>query len=268
MMKRAIIYVLSIVLLFVIWQLAHMALKAIYMDQPEGSIKAYALPPPLEAFKVLRADWKEIGKHFSASALRIIVSLLLALLIAVPLGLIIGHAKAADTLLSPMVYTTYPIPKVVFLPLLFVFLGLGNAPRITLITLIVAFQILLSARDAAKNIPKDYIINVLSTGANRWQVYRHVVIPASLPAVLTSARISIGLAVAALALTESWVAGGGPGFVGFLQAHGLWFYISYQERILAYADMFAGIMALALLGLLLYIVIDVIERIVCRWNYL
>lgn len=263
MMRRAIIYVLSIVLLFVIWQLAHMALKAIYSGQEGGNIKAYALPPPLEAFKVLRADWKEIGKHFSASAFRIIISLLLALAIAVPLGLIIGHAKAADTLLSPMVYTTYPIPKIVFLPLLFVFLGLGNAPRIALITLIVAFQILLSARDAAKNIPKDYIISVLSTGANRWQVYRHVVIPASLPSILTSARISIGLAIAALALTESWVAG-----TGFLQTHGLWYYISYQERILAYADMFAGIMALGLLGLLLYIAIDVIERIVCRWSYL
>lgn len=262
-MKRALVYSLSIVLLFAAWQLASMALRAFYLGQPEGAFKAYALPPPLEAFKVLRADWKEIGKHFTASAFRIIISLLLALAIAVPLGLIIGHEKMADTLLSPMVYTTYPIPKIVFLPLLFVFLGLGNAPRIALITLMIAFQILLSARDAAKNIPKEYIINVLSTGANKWQLYRHVVIPASLPAILTSARISIGLAIAALALTEIWTAG-----VGFLQTHGLWYYISYQERILAYADMFAGIMALGLLGLLLYLAIDVIERIVCRWNYL
>ncbi len=263
MMKRAIIYALSILILFGLWWGASVTLKAIYSGQPEGSIKAYALPPPLEALKVLKQDWKEIGKHFTASAYRIIISLLLALAIAVPLGLIIGHERAADTLLSPMVYTTYPIPKIVLLPLLFVFLGLGNAPRIALITLIIAFQILLSARDAAKNIPKDYIINVLSTGADKWQVYRHVVIPASLPAVLTSARISIGLAVAALALTESWVAG-----VGFLERHGLWYYISYQERILAYADLFAGIMALALLGLLLYVIIDVLERIICRWNYL
>lgn len=263
MMKRAIIYALSILILFGIWWGASVTLKAIYLGQPEGAIKAYALPPPLEALKVLRQDWKEIGKHFTASAYRTIISILLSLAIAVPLGLILGHEKTADTLLSPIVYTTYPIPKIVFLPLLFVFLGLGNVPRIALITLIIAFQILLSARDAAKNIPKDYIINVLSTGASKWQVYKHVVVPASLPAVLTSARISIGLAIAALALTESWVAG-----VGFLERHGLWYYISYQERILAYADMFAGIMALALLGLLLYIAIDVIERLVCRWNYL
>jgi len=262
-MKRAIAYVLSIVILFGIWWGASVALKAIYSGQPEGAIKAYALPPPAEAIKVLMNDWKEIGKHFTASAFRIIISVLLSLVLAVPLGLILGHEKTVDKLLSPMVYTTYPIPKIVFLPLLFVFLGLGNEPKIALITLIIGFQILLSARDAAKNIPKDYIISVLSTGANKWQVYRHVVIPASLPAVLTSARISIGIAVAALALTESWAAG-----VGFLERYGLWYYIAYQDRILAYADMFAGVVALGLLGLLLYIALDVIERIVCRWNYL
>lgn len=251
-MRRVADYGLAIIILLLIWELVSLGITAIY--EPA---KANALPRPPEALGVLIKEWKDLGQHFLWSAFRVVSSLLLALGLAAPLGLIVGHEKAMDRRVAPFIYITFPIPIIVFLPLLFIFLGIGEAPKLTLITLILAFPILLAARDSAKNIPKDYITSVLASGANRLQVYRHVVLPASLPAVLTSARTSISIGIAALCFAET-----------FNIKFGLVYFIIISYDIMDYKGMFAGIMALSLLGLLLYAVLDLIERVLCRWNHL
>ncbi|HIC95448.1 TPA: ABC transporter permease subunit, partial [Candidatus Bipolaricaulota bacterium] len=93
-------------------------------------------------------------------------------------------------------------------------------------------------------------------GADRWQLYRHVIIPASLPAVLASARISIGIAIAALYLAET--TGINTGLGAFLLS---------VRRQFRYEDIFAGIMVMGLLGLILYGLLDLLERLLCRWKY-
>lgn len=246
-------YLLGLAVFFGLWWLGSWLVQMIFVSEP---IKAFALPSPLQALGIFLEDWREFSKHFFASGYRVLAGILLALVIAVPLGLVIGHERTLDQLLSPSIYLTYPIPKVVFLPLLFVFLGIYDAPKIALITIILVFQILLSARDAAKSVSKSHILSVVGSGASKWQLYKHVVIPASLPAILSTLRVSVGIAIMALALTESLAA-----------QYGLWMYIARQWRILAYDSMFAGILAMGLLGLLFYILIDLLERWICKWQY-
>lgn len=245
-------YLLGIVLFFGVWWLASWAVSTFAAKPLQG-----AVPPPLRALSILITEWRELAAHFFASGYRVLSGLLLATVIATPLGLVIGHERVLDRLLSPSIYLTYPIPKVVFLPLLFVFLGIYDAPKIGLITLVLVFQLLLSTRDAAKNIPKSYVLSVVSAGASPWHVYKHVVLPASLPAMLSALRISIGTAIMALALTEA-----------FASRYGLWRYIYDQwSRYGNYEHMFAGILAMGILGLVFYIVTDLIERWICRWQY-
>lgn len=245
-------YALGIVLFFGVWELASWAVHT-FAAKPLQA----AVPPPLQAIRILVLEWRDLAQHFFASGYRVLTGLLLAIIIATPLGLIIGHERLLDRLLSPSIYLTYPIPKVVFLPLLFVFLGIYDAPKIGLITLILVFQLLLSTRDAAKNVSKSHILSVVSAGASKWNIYKHVVLPASLPAMLSSLRISIGTAIMALALTEA-----------FASRYGLWRYIYDQwSRYGNYEHMFAGILAMGILGLVFYIFIDLIERWVCKWQY-
>ncbi len=246
-------YLLGIALFFGLWWAGSWLIQTLLASDP---LKAFALPAPDKAVQILLEDWVALSQHLFASGYRVLAGILLALVIAVPLGLVIGHERRLDQLFSPSLYLSYPIPKVVFLPILFVFLGIYDAPKIGLITIILVFQIMLSARDAAKNIPKSHILSVVSTGASRWQVYKHVVIPASLPAILSTLRVSVGIAIMALALTESFAA-----------QYGLWMYIARQWRILAYDSMFAGILAMGLLGLLFYVLIDLIERWICKWQH-
>ncbi|MFQ6117751.1 MAG: ABC transporter permease [Candidatus Bipolaricaulia bacterium] len=251
--RKLVAYLIGVLILLLLWTLASFIVGWVFAG--EGA-KARALPNPVQAFTALYHSLSSLGGHFLVSGLRTILGLILAVLVAAPLGLVIGHEEALDRVFGPIIYLAFPIPKIVFLPLLFVLFGLGNLSIILIIGLIVAFQTLLAARDAARNVPRDYILSVSSAGANRWQVYRHVVIPASLPAVLTSVRISIGISIAALYLAETTGVSSGLGF-----------FLHVVRRQFRYEDLFAGIMVMGFLGFLLYAVVDLLERFLCRWKY-
>lgn len=215
------------------------------------------LPPPHTVFSALPLSIeKGLGEHFLVSGYRALLSLLWALATAVPLGLYLGRRKRVDALISPMIYLLYPIPKIVFLPLILLVLGLGDLSKIFIIFLIVFFQILVTTRDAAKGIDEEQILSVLSLGARPLQIFFHTIFPACLPKILTSLRISIGTAIAVLFFVES-----------FATANGLGFFILDAWSTLDYLSMYTGIMAMGLLGVILYEAVDRIEKKTCRWMF-
>ena len=247
-MKRVLTYVISIAALLFIWEMASIAVNLIN--------HAAILPGPFDALSQVVKNAAELQRNFAASAWRLILAILISLATAMPLGLMIGREPTLDRYFSPIIYITYPIPQVALILFLFVVFGTGSATKVTMVALALFFQILVSARGAAKNIDEEYVISVLSAGASRWQVYWHVVLPATLPQILTSVRVSIGLGIAFLYIAETQAAQG-IGLGSFINKYMLF----RRDRA------FAGIVAMAVLGLLLYITVDVIERIVCRWKY-
>ena len=197
----------------------------------------------------------ELGRHFLASLYRVIISILIAILLAGPAGLILGQYTRLNKLFAPVIYLTYPIPKVVFVPVVLLLLGVGDLPKITIITLILFFQILVLVRDAAANIRPELILSVRSLGAGRRALLRYVYLPASIPAILTSIRQSIGTSIAVLYVAEL-----------FATRYGLGYYIYYQgSTLFDYPKMYAGILAMALLGFSLTFGVDAVERRICHW---
>ncbi len=251
-------YLLSVLVLLVLWQLLSWLLEATLDPR-----RARVLPGPLEAFLVFPRHWREIGNHFLGTGARLVAALLLSLVTAVPLGLWVGHERRVRELLSPLIYTAYPIPKVVFWPILFVLLGIGSeVSKVAFAVLVVFFQLLVSARDAAANVPKDYVLSALAAGLSRPKVYWHVVLPAALPAIFTSLRISLGLGIFAIYLAETAVQLGRSPYAG------LGFYINSSFKAFSFESVFAGIVAIGILGLGLYVLIEIAERWLCRWKYL
>lgn len=220
-----------------------------------AAIGSPALPGPVVAIATLLQAWAEIWPEILVSGARVIVAMAIGTALAVPLGLWLGRSPRADSVAAPLIFLLYPIPKVVFLPVLLVLLGLGNTPKIALIALIIFFQILVTARDAAKAVPEGSIVSVRSLGASRLDVYRHVVVPASLPDIFTALRIGTGTAIAVLFLAES-IAG----------TNGLGYYIVDAWGQIDYPAMFAGIIAMALLGVVLYEALDALELWATRWR--
>lgn len=217
------------------------------------------MPSPVEVIPVFAVSLGgELGLHFLASAGRVLASISLAVLTAAPAGLALGQMPRLNRIFDPLIAIVYPIPKIVFLPVIYILMGITDISKIFLITLIVFFQILVVVRDEAAGLHPELILSVRSIGAGRRALFRFVYIPAALPAILTALRISIGTAVAVLFIAEQ-----------SLTTYGLGYYIIVETyQVLLYPEMYAGILAMSLLGLLLYFLIHYLDMIVNRHQYL
>lgn len=215
------------------------------------------LPPPTKVLIVFVRDIPgDLGRHFLISAWRVGAAILVSVTAAVPLGLGLGQIKALDRLFSPLIYIVYPIPKIVFLPVILVLLGSGDGSKVFIIGIILFFQILVVVRDAASNLRPELILSVRSIGAGRRALYRFVYFPAAIPAVLTALRVSVGTAIAVLFIAESFATTSGLGY----------YIITETWAVLRYPQMYSGVLAMSLLGLLLYFVIDILDRRLCPWR--
>jgi NitT/TauT family transport system permease protein len=216
------------------------------------------LPAPLKVFSVFIQELQsDLLRHFAFSLWRVFAGMALSVLVAAPVGLAIGGSKTLNRLFSPLIYLLYPIPKVVFVPVVILFLGIGDVAKIAIMFLILFFQIIVLVRDQAAGLPPQLIQSLQSLGAGRRALFRFVYLPASLPAILTALRQSIGTAVAVLYITE-------------LSAtkYGLGYYIYYNgSTLMDYPAMYAGVVAMSLLGLGMYFSVDWLERRWCKWKF-
>jgi ABC-type nitrate/sulfonate/bicarbonate transport system permease component len=239
--------------------LAGMLMILVFWQALSWLIDSPIMPSPLEVIPIfLTSLTGELGLHFLASTGRVLASITLAVITAVPAGLALGQMPKLNRIFDPLIAIVYPIPKIVFLPVIYVLLGITDISKIFLIAVIVFFQILVVVRDEAANLHPELILSVRSIGAGRRALFRYVYIPASLPAVLTALRISIGTAVAVLFIAEQ-----------SLTSYGLGYYIIVETyQVLLYPEMYAGILGMSLLGLTLYFLIDYLEQAVNKHLYL
>ncbi len=243
-MKRSKILIAAIVIL-VFWQVF-----AMVIDLPMA-------PTSIEIFSaffdgLINGD---LFIHFMWSLFRVLASTILAILIAAPLGMILGQSKRLDNFFSPAIYMLYPIPKVVFVPVVLLFFGIGNFPKILIIFIILFFQILVLVRDYAAGLPPELIYSVRSLGAGRLGLFWYVYLKGSLPAVLTALRQSIGTAVAVLYVAELFATREGLGYYIFMNG---------SSRF-DYPAMFAGIVALSIMGVILYFTTEDLEKLLTPW---
>jgi len=214
------------------------------------------LPGPITVGKAFIHEIQgDLIEHFLVSLWRVIASMLLAIITAVPAGLVLGQSPRLNALFTPLIYLLYPIPKVVFVPIVLLFFGLGDAPKILIIFIILFFQILVLVRDQAASLRQELILSVRSLGAGRRALFRFVYLPASLPAILTALRQSIGTAVAVLYVAELFATQKGLGYYIYLNG----------STLFNYPAMYVGILAMSLLGLGLYYLVDWMEKRLCKW---
>lgn len=237
--------VVGLLMFLVIWQIL-----AWVIDRP-------ILPPPSRVLPIFFVSvFGDLGLHFLASAGRVLAAVGISVIIAVPVGLGLGQVPRLNRIFAPLIAITYPIPKIVFLPVIYVLLGITDVSKVFLIALIIFFQILVVVRDEAANLQSELILSVRSLGAGRRALFRYVYFPASLPAVLTALRVSVGTAVAVLFIAEQ-----------SLTTYGLGYYIVVETyQVLRYPQMYAGILAMSLMGLVFYFIIYNLEQWVTRYQ--
>lgn len=248
MKRRTIaIYSFTVVFIYVVWYVLSLLL---------GS---NILPDPLKVFVrgLEEVTTAAFWAHVEASAARLLAALFFAFILSVPIGLILGSNEKLDRLFSPLIYLGYPIPKIVLMPVIFVLFGLGDTGKIVLLAMIIFFQLLITTRDSARKIDREIVYSLKSLGGSRFDFFFHVVWPISLPGIFTSLRIGTGTAVAVLFFVES-----------IATSEGLGFYIIDSWGRAEYATMFVGIIAMSIIGIVMYEIFELLERKFCRWKNL
>lgn len=219
-------------------------------------INSDALTSPIDVYKSIgNTVTTTMLTHIIASSFRILISLIISLIIAIPIGIIIADQPRINKIVSPLLYFSYPIPKLALLPIVMLLMGIGEAAKITMLVLILVFQIIVAVRDGIFNIPRENYNVLTSLGASKTQVLRWLTFPAILPEILTSMRIAIGTAVSVLFFTET-----------FGTDYGLGFYIVDAWMRLAYTEMYSGILILSLLGFIFFFAIDLLSFKLCKWK--
>jgi len=239
-------YILSTILCVLLWKLAAMAFSSPVLPTPEQALQAFLQSCLTGTF------WQ----NFGISAYRVIVSIVLSWCLAFPVGVLIGYNRHMDKALSPLIFMTYPVPKMVLLPLILLLFGLGDLSKIILISLILFFQILVAVRDGVKGIDEKYFDSMRSMGATDRSILTEVVFPAALPYSFTALRISAGTAISVLFFVES-----------FATTSGLGYMIMNSWAKAQYTQIFVGIIGMSTLGLILFETFRRMERKVCAWKY-
>lgn len=193
--------------------------------------------------------------HILFSLNRIGAGLALSLAVGIPIGILMAYSERANNILYPLIYFSYPIPKTALLPVAMILWGMRDGSKVAILFLIIVFQVIVSVRDSVRNIdPTIYLVTV-SAGANQAQIIRHITLPAILPELLTSIRVSLGTAVSVLFFVE-----------GYGTKYGMGYYILDAWSRIDYIDMYIGILVISIVGFALFVSIDFISDQLCKWN--
>lgn len=232
--------------ILVLWTLMHLM------------IQTAAIPSPVKTVLSLYDQLKNgLLIDLLYSLYRVMVALFFSSLLGTALGIAMGLSPKMDQIISPIVYILYPLPKIAFLPILMILFGLKETSKILLIVLIIIFQFILSSKQAIDGIPSNLVISMTSLKQSKIMHLKNLYIPAVLPSFFTSLRVSFGISISILFFGEN-----------FATTYGMGYRIMNAWAMANYTQMFAGILLLSLVGLVVYGLIDIIQKRACKWMYI
>lgn len=222
-----------------------------------GLVSAVFLPSPWSILRALRdlTLSGELWRHLSISLLRIAAGWTLGTAAGIGVGLAIGLQSLARSVGLPLVSALFPIPKIALLPLLILWLGIGEAPKIATIALGVFFPTAIAAASGIDNVPRGLIRMAQSFDLPFAAILAKVVFPGALPSIIAGFRISASTALLLVVAAE--MIGAQDGIGAFVLAAGN---LMQTDRLMA------GVVVLSLLGLGIGALLSGIEKRLLRWR--
>lgn len=227
---------------------AAMLIAAWQILVPLSGLSAFVLPTPLAIATRMINDAPLLVAHLYVTLFEVIVGFGMGVLIGVPLALSIFYSRPFERAIYPILVGLQTVPKVSLAPILVLYLGYGWAPKIVLAFLISFFPIVISTVVGLQSLDTNLVNLVRSMGANEWQTFFKLRLPAALPNIFGGFKVAISLAVIGAVIGEYVAAERGLGYLQ-LQANSLF------DTTLN----FATVVTISLLGVILYYIIDVVE---------
>jgi NitT/TauT family transport system permease protein len=222
-----------------------------------GLVDKTFLPPFSEVIKALGdlAESGQLSEHISASVGRALKGFTVAVIVAVPLGIVIGWYRPVAQLLNPVLELFRNTAALALLPVFVLILGIGETSKVALVIYACMFPILLNTISGVRTVDPLLIKSARSLGLSSFRLFQKVILPAALPTIFTGIRLSAAASILVLIAAEMVGARSGLGYL--IMASQLNFQIP---------QMYAGILTIALVGLVFNTVLVLIERRFSRWR--
>ena len=218
-------------------------------------IPAYQVPSPGEVIVVLWQSWPELLSQTWPTTYATVAGFLLSALFGIPIAMLIAGSKTIESYVYPLLVFSQSIPKVAIAPLFVVWFGFGLLPKVISAFLLGFFPVVVSAVQGFKSVDPDMVDLARAMKGSRFQVFCAVNLPHALPAIFSGLKVSVTLAVVGAVVGEFVGSNSGIGYV--------------LQRSIGTFDlptMFAALVILALLGVVLFWIVDRIERLVIPWH--
>lgn len=193
--------------------------------------------------------------HLAASVLRTFTGLLGGIALGIPVGLLIGYYRVADAILGPIFSFIRPVPPIAFIPLAILYFGIGELPKILLIGAAAFWYVVLNTSNGVRAVPADLIRAALNLGVTAHQLMFRVILPASLPHIMTGVKTATALSWAIVVAAELVAAQSGLGYL--IMDAATFFRVPY---------VYLGIIIIGLIGLGLEFLTNLLERRWLHWR--
>jgi ABC-type nitrate/sulfonate/bicarbonate transport system permease component len=243
--------VLSVVLLFTAWYLGTEVLHA---------VPSNFLPSPPQLGHAFIDLWEHgyagtpLWDHVLTSLLRMLTGFMLSVLVAVPLGLLMGSSPRVRAFLNPIFNSLRPVPSIALIPLMVLWFGIGETAKVFVIFLASFLFVVLNTSAGVATVPSGLVRAAVNLGATRLQLFWRVIFPASLPAIMTG--LKTGLAVSWAVVVAAELLGAQKG-LGYMIEDAATFY-----RI---ADVYVGVILIGGIGLAMTAALSWIEHRLIHW---
>ncbi|MGI9388297.1 MAG: ABC transporter permease [Methyloligellaceae bacterium] len=224
-------------------------------------LSAWVLQPPLwllpSPVNVIETSIKwsdELPWHTAVTLYETIVGFVASIVLGIPIAIMIVYSKFLQRTIYPILLALQSVPKVAIAPLLLMWVGHGELPKIIVVFLVCFFPIVVGATAGMQAVPAALLDLVRSLSANQFQVFLRIRLPNSLPYIFVGLKVAITLAVIGAVIGE---------FVGSNQGLGYLILISTQQFDTALA--FAAIILLTLMSIILFYVVEFLERLIVPW---
>ena len=245
--EKKILGIVSVSLFLLVWELVgnvYQMINPMFMSAPSLIWKA--------AVQLFVSG--EIWNDLKVSGIEFAWGYVLSVVVGVPFGIAIGWYRKFAYVCDPFVNAMNATPRVALLPLVIIWLGIGILSKVGIIFLGAVFPLIINTRDGVKTTPHNLLNAARSFGASEWQIFRSVVVPSTVPFILTGLRLAIGRALIGVMVGELYAATAGIGFM-----------ITVAGATFQTDKVFVGVLIFAITGMLATEVVDRAERKFDKW---
>lgn len=215
----------------------------------------WMMPAPSDIAQSFRDDWGMLMMHTRVTLTEVLIGFGIAVAAGLVTGIAIDSSRIIERALYPLLIASQTIPMVVLAPLFLIWFGYGLLPKVLITALVAYFPLAVNTVDGLKSADRELLKLMVSMGANRWQIFRLAKAPSALPLIFSGARISVAFSVIGAVFGE---------FVG--AKAGLGYLMDRSAPQFETPRVFACIVILAVMGVSLFLVVSLVERVALPWR--